>query len=153
MLEWGSVCMVCSVMLPWWLPRLPKEHEVLTLFAFAGLCLGMIRLGYHTAQEALRRRTVSSAGRVGLLRLYGAGFTGLAVVPIFLAGLAEAYVYYVLPQLHWVSLAWRARGVPVYLSFAFWEWITCAVLSAYMAILSIAAEARRLEAVGSYEGQ
>jgi hypothetical protein len=72
----------------------------------------------------------------------GAGFAGLAVLPIFLAGLAEAYVYYVLPQLHWVSLAWRARGVPVYLSFAFWEWITCALLSVYMAVLSVAVQER-----------
>jgi hypothetical protein len=62
LLEWGSVCMVFSVMLPWRLPRLPKEHEVLTLFAFAGLCLGMIRLGYHTAEETLGRRAAVQHG-------------------------------------------------------------------------------------------
>jgi hypothetical protein len=73
------------------------------------------------------------------LRLYGAALAGLAVVPIFVAELAEAYVFYVLPQLHWVNLAWRARGVPMYLSFEFWEWITCVVLSCYIGILSIAA--------------
>ena len=31
----------------------------------------------------------------------------------------------------------RARGVPVYISFAFWEWLTCLVLSAYMVILAV----------------
>jgi hypothetical protein len=30
--------------------------------------------------------------------------------------------------------------VPVYLSFALWEWVTCAVLSAYGAVLSVAAQ-------------
>jgi len=138
LLGWGSLYMACSVMLPWRLPRLPKEHEVLTLFAFAGLCLGMIRLAFQTFERVLRRRSGASARR---LRLYGGAVAGLAVVPIFLAGLAEAYVFYVLPQLHWVSLAWRARGVPMYLSFAFWEWITCAVLSVYMAVLSVAPQA------------
>jgi hypothetical protein len=63
---------------------------------------------------------------------------GAAVFPILLAGLSQAYVFYALPQLHWVSLSWRDRGVPVFLSFAFWEWITCVVLSAYMAILPLA---------------
>jgi hypothetical protein len=29
----------------------------------------------------------------------------------------------------------------MYLSFAFWEWITCAVLSVYIGILSFAAQA------------
>jgi len=137
LLGWGSLCMACSVMLPWRLPRLPKEHEVLTLFAFAGLCLGMIRLGYQTAERTLRRGAGGSARR---LRLYGAALAGIAVFPILVAGIAEAYVFYVLPQLHWVSLAWRARGVPMYLSFAFWGWIS-AVLSVYMAILSVAAQA------------
>jgi hypothetical protein len=126
--------MACSVMLPWRLPRLPKEHEVLTLFAFAGLCLGMIRMAFQTAERTLRRGAGGSARRLRLTRPWG-----VAVFPILVA--AEAYIFYILPQLHWVSLAWRARGVPMYLSFAFWEWITCAVLSVYMAILSVAAQA------------
>lgn len=135
LLAWGCVCMVCSVIMPWRLPRLPKLHEVLTLFAFAGLCLGMIRLALQTAKRAIPLRRNGSAQR---LPLWGAALVGVAVLPIFIAGLAEAYVFYALPQLHWVSLAWRARGVPMYLSFAFWEWITCGVLSAYMMLLSLA---------------
>jgi hypothetical protein len=130
-----SLCMTCSVMLPWSLPKLPKEHEILTLFAFLGLCLGMICLGFQTAERFLRPRTSGSARCLGLWR---ATLPGVAVLPIFLAGVAEGYVFYVLPQLHWVNLAWRARGVPTYLSFAFWEWITCAVLSIYLTILSLA---------------
>jgi hypothetical protein len=63
------------------------------------------------------------------------------VFPIVLAAMAQAYVHYALPELRWVSLSWRARGVPVYLSFAFWEWVTCFVLSAYAAILSLTTDA------------
>jgi Na+/proline symporter len=60
-----------------------------------------------------------------------------AMLPIALAGAAQAYVYLEVPDLPWVSLAWRARGVPVFISFAFWEWITCLVLSAYMVALAV----------------
>jgi len=61
---------------------------------------------------------------------------GFAVSPILLAAVAQAYVSNALPALPWVSLEWRDRGVPVYLSFAFWEWVTCAVFSLYLLALS-----------------
>jgi hypothetical protein len=50
----------------------------------------------------------------------------------------QADVARAFPHLPWVGLEWRARGVPVCLSFAFWEWATCAVLSAYIMALSFA---------------
>jgi hypothetical membrane protein len=138
LLAWGSVCMACSVLLPWRLPELPKEHEILSLLAFFGLCLGMVRLAFHVAERALRRPDGSSTRHP---RLQEAALAGIVGLPIVLASLAQAYVYYVLPELHWVSLAWRSEGVPMYLSFAFWEWVTCAVLSAYLAFLSLAVPA------------
>ena len=61
---------------------------------------------------------------------------GLVLSPIVLAAVVEIYVASALPQLPWVNLAWRARGVPAYLSFSFWEWVTCAVFSVYMVVLS-----------------
>jgi hypothetical protein len=60
---------------------------------------------------------------------------GFALLPIVLGGIVQAYVSYARPELPWVSLQWRARGLPVALSFAFWEWSSCAVLSAYTALL------------------
>ena len=127
--------MACSAVLPQWLLRVPKGHEILALLAFAGLCLGMVHLMFRTIERTFLRRMRSSISRP---RLYAAVLAGSAVFPIVLAGFAQAYVFYALPQLHWVSLSWRARGVPVYFSIAFWEWVTCVVLSAYMAILSLA---------------
>jgi hypothetical protein len=133
----GSACMACSIMLLWHLPTFPKEHEVFTVLAFASLCLGIARMAFQTAEQAFRLRAGAATKHA---RRYGAGFAAVAVLPILMAGFAEAYVFYALPGLHWVDLTWRTRGVPVYLSFAFWEWVTCAVLSVYMLILSLAAQ-------------
>ncbi len=132
----GSVCMLCSGVLPLRLPGLPKGHEVLTVLAFVGLCLGVVCLAFQTVKRGFRLRADGPTRR---RRLYGAALAGVVVLPIVLAGVAQAYVYYVLPELHWVGLSWRARGVPMYLSFAFWEWVTCAVLSIHLAILSLGA--------------
>jgi hypothetical protein len=52
------------------------------------------------------------------------------------AGLSQLYISIARPDLPWVSIAWRAAGEPLYLSFAFWEWTTAAVLSAYVVALS-----------------
>jgi hypothetical protein len=69
--------------------------------------------------------------------LYAAALAAAAISPVLLAGFAQAYVFYALPGFPWVNLSWRAHGVPEYLSFAFWEWITCVVLSGYLVILSV----------------
>jgi len=103
--------------------------------AFAALCLGTMHLTFLATERTVVRRRPGSPLRP---RLYATVLAGAAIFPILLAGLAEAYVFYVLPELHWVSLSWRARGIPVYLSFAFWEWVTCVVLSTYMVILPLA---------------
>jgi hypothetical protein len=102
------------------------------------LCIGMVLLMFQTIERTFLRRMRRFLRHA---RLYAAILASVAVFPILLAGLAQAYVHYVLPELPWVNLSWRARGVPVYLSFAFWEWVTCVVLSAYIAILSLAAHA------------
>ena len=137
-LQFGYFCMICAAALPDWLLPVKKGHEILAVLAFAGLCLGMVRLMFQAIELTLLGRMRRSIGHA---RLYAAILAGAAVLPIFLAGLAQAYVHYVYPERHWVSLAWRESGMPVYLSFAFWEWVTCVVLSAYMAILSLAPHA------------
>ena len=137
-LQFGVFSMMCAVVLSQWLLRVRRGHEILAVLAFAGLCIGMIRLMFQTIERTLLRRMRRFKGHA---RLYAAILASAAVLPILLAGLAQAYVHYVLPELHWVSLAWRARGVPVYLSFAFWEWVMCVMLSAYIAVLSLAAHA------------
>jgi len=134
-LQFGNISMTCAAVLPQWLLRVQKGHEILTVMAFAGLCVGMVLLMFQTVERIFLRRMRRFLRHA---RLHAAILASVAVIPILLAGLAQAYVHYVLPELPWVNLSWRARGVPVYLSFAFWEWVTCVVLSAYMAILTLA---------------
>ena len=134
----GYVCMMCCALMPGPLLRLPKLHELLALTAFFGIGIGLVQ---STVQAACYSEWLAMLP--GNRRSYAAALAGLAVSPIVLAALTQAYLSYARPQLPWVSLAWRARGVPVYLSFAFWEWVTCAVFSAYMLVLCWTTHARR----------
>ena len=119
----GNICMAASALPSSALPGIPKGHETLALFAFAGLCLGMLHLTVRVARR----------------RMGGAVLWIAAVIaPLLIAAAVQAYVRYALPDLGWVNLSWRERGIPVHLSFAFWEWLTCVVLSAYMVLLSVA---------------
>jgi hypothetical protein len=137
-LQFGYFSLICAAVLPDWLLPIRKGHEVLAVLAFAGLCFGMVLLTFRTIELTLLRRMRRFIGHA---RLYAAILAGAAALPVLLAGVAQAYVHYVFPEFHWVSLSWRARGMPAYLSFAFWEWVTCVVLSAYMTILSLATHA------------
>jgi hypothetical protein len=127
----GYLCMMCCALLPERLVGIPKGHDLLALAAFVGLCIGMVHSTFKAVERSAR------LGRLaGSPRLHAGILAGVPLSPIALAALAQAYVSHALPGLPWVSLAWRARGVPVYLSFAFWEWVTCAVFSVYMVVLS-----------------
>ncbi len=134
-LQVGLVCMVCSALVPQWLLGIPKGHEILALLAFAGLCVGIVRLTFHAVERTLLQLMRSSIGRA---RSYAAAVAGAAVLPVLFAALAQAYVFFALPELHWVGLSWRTLGVPMYFSLALWEWLTCVVLSTYIVILSLA---------------
>jgi hypothetical protein len=104
---------------------------MLALAAFISICVGMVHATLETATRGVQRGDLRRSPQLRAVIL-----AGVALAPIVLAALAQAYVSYALPELKWVNLAWRARGVPPYLSFAFWEWVTCAVFSVYMVALS-----------------
>ena len=124
----GYFCTALAAALPDRLVPLPKAHEILAIVAFAGLTVGVVR----TFQTGVVRR-VRRSGANG--RLWATTIVCAVVFPVVLAASAQAYVFFARPELPWVNLSWRARGVPVYLSFAFWEWVTCGVLAVYMALL------------------
>jgi hypothetical protein len=134
----GYLCMIACVWLPGWFPRIPRGHDLLALLSFFCICIGIVRLTFYVAERTLGRRTGTSSRR-----LYAALLAGMALSPILLAAITQAYVSYALPSLPWVGLAWRARGAPVYLSFAFWEWATCAVFSAYTVSLCLVTVRKR----------
>ena len=131
----GSFCMAWSGLLPERLLPVPKGHEALALTAFLSLCVGIVQMTFRAVAIRLRR----DPAFLGSVRLRAGAAASGALSPIVLAAIAQAYVHHTSPQLKWVSISWRALGVPAYLSFAFWEWVTCAVLSAYVATLALAA--------------
>ena len=133
-LRLGFFCMAFCAVLPERLLPVPKGHEILALVAFFALCFGIVQRTFGVLAQQFLRRTRSSPGAA---RLYASLLAGAALSPIVLAGVAQAYVSHALPALPWVSLAWRALRVPPYLSFAFWEWVTCGVFSAYIAVLAV----------------
>jgi hypothetical protein len=130
----GYGCMVCTAFLPERQLPIPKAHEILALSAFFTVCIGLVRLTFEAVERSLLGRTRMSAT---VARMYAGLLAGAALWPISLAAFAQAYISYARPELKWVSLSWRALDVPVCLSFAFWEWVTCAVLSLYMSTLSV----------------
>jgi hypothetical protein len=93
-----------------------------------------VRLTYYVVDRNLRRRGRTFPGRPWI---YAGAIAGAALLPMMLVSLTQAYVSHALPQLPWVGLEWREKGVPAYLSFAFWEWVTCVVFSVYTSALSI----------------
>lgn len=131
----GYVCMLCCPLLPEWLFRIPRGHDILALSAFLALCIGIVLLTFQAAEPSFRRRTRSFSASP---RVYAGLLAGVALSPILLAGVGQAYVAHALPELPWVGLEWRAQGVSMYLSFAFWEWITCVVFSLYTVSLCLA---------------
>ncbi len=137
-LKFGFFFMICAGVLPKWLLRIRKGHEYVAALAFTGLLIGMVRLMFQTAERTFLRLM---SGLSGHARPYAFVVASAAVLPILLAGLAQAYFYYVPPDFHWISFSWRVRGWPVVLRFPFWEWVTCVVLSAYMVILPSATHA------------
>ncbi len=134
-LQFGFFFMICAAALPKWLVRIEKGHEALATLAFAGLLVGLVRLTFQTAERTILR---SKGGVRGHARLYAFILATTAISPIVLAGMAQAYFYYVPPEFHRVGFSWSVRGWPVILRFAFWEWVTCVVLSAYMVVLCLA---------------
>ena len=131
----GFLCMTCCALVPEGRFRVPKGHEFLALAAFVGICVGMALLTFKVIKRSPRVRRLP-----GSPLLYASVLAGFAVAPTVVAAVAQLYVSHALPELPWVSLAWRERGVPLYLSFAFWEWVTCAVFSLYLLVLSRATE-------------
>ena len=128
----GFLCMALCALLPSPFLGIAKPHEVLALTAFIAMCVGVTRLSF----DALVRRWRISR-EVGRQRLYAFAVSGLPLLPVVLA--AAAQTYSLRSHLPWVTFAWRARGIPMYWSFAFWEWVACAIYTAFLLWLVLSA--------------
>jgi hypothetical protein len=117
----GYVCMILSSLLPERWLSIPNAHEILAIAGFVGMCSGLVLVSLHYLSTQRHRS-----------RVLPVLFAALAFLPVLITGITQAYLTWWRPDLPWVGLAWKTLGVPLPLSFALWEWITCAVLSAYM---------------------
>lgn len=100
-----------------------KGHEVIALFAFLGLYGGVFGL---LVQLARRQQ----AFVVPVL---------LVASPLLAIGLNQLWLYLAQRDLGWVDTSWRAMGIPVWHSFAFWQWLAIVFLWAGAGLLGWAA--------------
>ncbi len=102
----------------------PKGHEAIALVAFAGLCIGILGFWWLLVNERLKDKKQSTLFLFLLFAISTAPFIGIAF--------SQAYLYVVPNSLGWVAPHWAEWGVPVYLSFAFWEWLCAGALFTYL---------------------
>lgn len=50
----------------------------------------------------------------------------LIVSPLVAIGITELWLYFDQRHLGWVNINWREKGIPIWLSFAFWQWLAIA---------------------------
>jgi hypothetical protein len=89
-----------------------KSHELLALGLFVGLYTGV--LGLYAGRIRRDARALAGAAIVG--------------APLLAIGLTQLALYFDQRDLGWVDHGWRAMGIPVWLSFAFWQWLAVALL-------------------------
>jgi len=105
-----------------------KLHEVVATTAFASIFFGV--LAFWSAMTTWLQRTQGwEAWQCVLLSL-------LVLVPMAGAMLSQAWLFFVPNDLGWVGPDWAERGVPYYLSFAFWEWAAIAGIYACLYVMA-----------------
>lgn len=106
-----------------------KGHEAVALIAFLGFYGGVLGLHLHR----VRRQGESVWPAL------------LVLAPLVAVGLSQVALYFDQRDLGWVDTDWREIGVPVWLSFAFWQWLAVAFLSLGLGHLVLRRPERRRE--------
>jgi hypothetical protein len=97
-----------------------KAHEILGLFTFFGLYFGIV-----------------SFLVPAMLRQKAHVFTLMLIVsPLLAIGITQFWLYLDQRDLGWVDTGWRAMGIPVWLSFAYWQWLAIGFLWLGLGLLS-----------------
>jgi len=98
-----------------------KSHETIALIAFLGLYIGILGL---LIQVMLRQRIYA--------------FPALFVaIPLLAIGITQFWLYLDQRDLGWVDTSWREMGIPLWLSFAFWQWLAIGFLWVGLGLLSL----------------
>ena len=60
----------------------------------------------------------------------------LVASPLVVIGITQFWLYLDQRDLGWVDTSWRDMGIPLWLSFAFWQWLAIGFLGAGLGLLS-----------------
>lgn len=99
-----------------------KGHEYLALVTFIGFYAGILAGLVHAAM-----------GHRGYWIL-----TLAVAVPLLAIGTTQLWLYFEQRELGWVGVRWREMGIPLWLSFAFWQWLSVTWLYLALGLLSFA---------------
>jgi len=98
-----------------------KAHEVLALFTFLGMYLGIVTM---LVRIMMRQRIYAFA-------------VVFVLIPLIAIGILQFWLYLDQRHLGWVDTSWREKGIPIWLSFAFWQWLAIGFLWAGLGILNV----------------
>lgn len=97
-----------------------QAHELIALLAFLGFYFGTLGL---LVQVMIRQR-------VYVLPVF------FVASPLLAIGITQLWLYLYQRDIGWVDVSWREMGIPLWLSFAFWQWLAIGFLGAGLALLS-----------------
>jgi hypothetical protein len=89
-----------------------KGHELMALVAFLSFYVGIVGLYLHRVRQ--RRASPWSAA--------------LVVMPLLGVGFREGWLYFAQRHLGWADYDWKGTGAPLWLSFAWWQWLAASML-------------------------
>ena len=99
-----------------------KGHEILGLLMFFGLYLGIVSY----LVQAMRQR------RLFILPAL------LITVPLLAISVTQLWLYFEQRDIGWVHTNWKETDIPLWMSFAFWQWSAIAFLELGLGFLSLA---------------
>jgi hypothetical protein len=105
-----------------------KSHELVALITFLSLYAGV--LGLLLPMLRRNRRYLLPVLLVGC--------------PLLAVGISEFWLYLAQREVGWLNTSWRDTGLPLWLSFAFWQWLAVVFLwlGMGMLVLTIADDER-----------
>jgi hypothetical protein len=96
-----------------------KSHEFIALLTFLSLYLGILSL----LLQLMRRQRVYALALI------------VVVVPMLAIGISDFWLYLAQRDVGWIGTRWQEMAIPLWLSFAFWQWLAVAFLWLGMGLL------------------
>lgn len=114
-----------------------KAHEMTAIVTFACIYLGVAGFWYCLAVWLTKTRRCPKWVGVGVFLIFSVPMTGIM--------LSQAWLFFDPNRPGWVSREWIALGIPLWLSFAFWEWLAFCGLVFCICVLAVVLPSQRDE--------